>query len=416
MRVAIIGSGIAGLAAAHHLRREHDITVFEANDYIGGHTNTIRFQHGGRDVAIDTGFIVFNSTHYPHFTRLLSELEVPSRPTNMSFSVRSDANNLEYNGDSLATLFAQKANILRPRFHRMLLDILRFNREAPRHLESGDTTLTVQQFVERNRYSRSFTENYLVPLGAALWSSPASRFRTFPIHFVIGFLANHNMLQVTNRPQWRVVEGGSYRYVEKLVAPFRHRIRLNTPVARVCRLPRGVEVVTATGEKEDFDRAILACHADQALGMVENPTDLEQDLLGAFPYQPNEAILHTDTRVLPQRRRAWASWNYRVGAGSEDRVSVTYNMNLLQGLEGPDTFLVTLNDDTHIAPERILRRIHYTHPVFGSGWAEAQARHGELVDHNRLSYCGAYWGYGFHEDGVRSALRVCDSFQVRAAA
>ena len=406
MRIAVIGSGIAGLTAAYRLHREHELTVFEAGSHVGGHTNTIHFEHASRAHAVDTGFIVFNEKNYPLFTALLAELGVASQPTTMSFSVRSDRSGVEYNGTSLNKLFIQRGNVVRPSFWRMIRDILRFNREAPLVAESLDDNTTVEQFVREHGFSRELTEDYLVPLGASLWSCPPATFRAFPIKFVVEFLDNHGMLQVEGRPQWRVIRGGSDQYVAPLTRGFRDRIRLNTAVASVERRSDHVRIVDAGGSEARFDHVIVACHSDQALRLLADPTATERELLSAFPYQPNQAILHTDASVLPRRRGAWAAWNYRIHRHDPDRVAVTYNMNLLQTLPEEPLFNVTLNHDEGIAPESIIRRIQYEHPIYTSARSRAQSRHSELIGVNRTSFCGAYWGYGFHEDGVRSATRA----------
>ena len=416
MKIAIIGAGISGLTAARRLHALHHVTVFEAGDYPGGHTNTVRFELGGRHWAVDTGFIVYNERNYPCFTKLLAELGVETQPTEMSFSVRADAAGLEYNGTSLNKLFAQRTNLLRPGFHRMLRDILRFHREAPALDRVDGDDLSVAEYVAREGYSREFREHYLTPLGSALWSSPPGVFESFPIRFVVEFLANHSMLQVEGRPTWRVIRGGSCRYVEKLIEPFRDSIRLRTAIRAVERPPGLVRLTDADGAQATFDHVIFACHSDQALRMLRDPTPAERDILQAFPYQPNEAALHIDSSVLPRRRRAWASWNYRVLPNARDRATVTYNMNLLQGLPWDHVFNVTLNDTASINPDKVIRKVIYHHPVFTARRAEAQKRHAELTGVNRTSYCGAYWGYGFHEDGVRSALAVCGDLERRAAA
>ncbi len=408
-RLAIIGTGIAGLVCAHRLQRDYDLTVFEAADYIGGHTHTVDVSLGGRDYAIDTGFIVFNELNYPRFTRLLDELDVASHESSMSFSVRCDRTGVEYKGSSLNTLFAQRRNLLRPSFHRMVRDILRFNREAPDLLRHDDDTLTVSAYRDRASYSPRFVEHYLVPLGAAIWSCPPGRFRSFPMRFVVEFLQQHMMLALRGRPTWRVVSSGSRRYVEALTRPFRDRIRLGTPVRNLRRLGSEVLLSTRAGDVESFDHVIVACHSDQALGLLENPTPRERDILGAIPYQANDVVLHTDVSVLPRRRRAWAAWNYHVPARAGGPATITYNMNILQGLRAPETICVTLNETASIDPRRVIARFTYDHPVFTSGRDAAQRRHAELIDCDGLSFCGAYWGYGFHEDGVRSAWAVCDA-------
>jgi len=411
VKVAIVGTGIAGLVAAHRLQREHELTVYESGDWIGGHTNTVELEAGGRSLAIDTGFIVFNAKTYPHFCALLAELGVASQVSEMSFSVRCERSGLEYNGTSLDGLLAQRSNALRPSFWRMVRDILRFYREAPSLLREPDEGLTLGAFLQRGGYSREFVEQHLLPMGAAIWSARPEDMRTIPLRFLLQFFANHGFLQVDGRPQWLVVRGGSARYVEALVAPFRDRIRLRTPIVRVERVPAGVRVQTAAGEAAIYDRVVLAAHADQSLRMLADATPLERTVLGAFAYQRNEAVLHTDASLMPRRRRAWASWNYHVTDPPSDLPTVTYWMNNLQGLpelgaDGERQFLVTLNRTSAIDPAHVLRRFVYHHPIYSSGAVNAQSRHAEIDGAHGVHFCGAYWGYGFHEDGVRSGLAV----------
>ena len=407
MKIAIIGAGIAGLASAYYLCRRHELTVFEASDHIGGHARTVRVQVGEREFAVDTGFVVFNETNYPLFTRLLGELNVETSPTSMSFSVRSDRSGVEYNGSSVGGLFCQRRNLLRPRFLRMLCDIARFQIEAPTQAAGILRETSVESFVAAGDYGPGFLQEYLTPLGSALWSVPPGTFREFPICFVVEFLANHGMLRWRGRPTWRVIRGGSCRYVQKLSMPFARNIALRTPVVAVERSSDGVRVVDDLGRSGVFDHAIIACHADHALQVLRDPSPVESEILGSFPYQRNEAVLHTDSEPLPRRRRAWASWNYRVRREPTRRATVTYHMNRLQGLPGNTPLNVTLNDFSGIDESRILRRMRYEHPVFTSARAAVQARHPKVIATNRTSYCGAYWGYGFHEDGLRSAVAVC---------
>jgi len=404
MRIAVIGAGIAGNVAAWHLHRAgHDITVFEAGSHVGGHTHT----HDIDGLAIDTGFIVFNDRTYPNFVALLEELGVASQSSSMSFSVRNEGSGLEYNGTRLATLFAQRRNLVRPSFYRMLADIVRFNREAPRLLtDIGSPSLG--EYLEENQYSPEFIGDYLVPMGAAIWSTDPGRMLGFPARFFVRFFANHGMLTINGRPQWRAIRGGSARYVEKLTAPFRERIRLNARVRSVRRLPGEVRV-----DGERFDYAFVACHSDQALGMLADPSPLEREVLGAIRYQENEAVLHTDTALLPRRRRAWAAWNYHVLPEHRGPVALTYNMNILQSLDARETYCVTLNRTQDIDPGRILKRLVYHHPLFTPAAVAAQKRHSELNGVRRTYYCGAYWRFGFHEDGVMSALAALRDFHSR---
>jgi predicted NAD/FAD-binding protein len=408
MRIAIVGAGISGLVCAHLLRRRHDVTVFEAGGYVGGHTHTVPVRLDGAHYHVDTGFIVFNEHYYPLFTRLLAELGVASQPTTMSLSVRCDESGLEYCGKSLGGLFAQPSNLVKPAFYQFLREVLRFQKQGVEALAVIDDTLSVAAFVERYGYSRNFLRWFLVPMGSALWSAPAGEFERYPIRFVIQFFRNHGMMQVLGRPDWRVIQGGSFRYVEKLTQGWGDTIRLNTPVRRVERAAAGVTLRLDSGA-ESFDEVIFACHSDQALAMLAAPTPVESEILSHFPYQENDTILHTDTAVLPRSRRAWGCWNYHLSERSTRAASVTYNMNMLQSLRAPHTFCVSLNEEG-IREDRILKRIRYHHPVFRAGREAMQARHPELIRHHRASYCGAYWGFGFHEDGVRSAVHVCQAF------
>lgn len=417
MRIAIVGTGIAGMTAARLLNRRNDIIVFEAGNYIGGHTNTVEVDEGHRTLAVDTGFIVFNELTYPNLCSLFREIGVESRDSDMSFSVHCERTGFEYNGTNLDLLFAQRRNLLAPSFWKMLAEIVRFNREAPDHLAGGlADSVSVESYAARNGYGRKFVEHYLSPLGASLWSCDARRFRQFPMRFVIEFLNNHGMLQVNGRPKWKTVVGGSRQYVDPLTKPFRERIHLNAPVIAIRRNSRGIEVTLDGGHREHFDEVVLACHADQSRRLVVDMDSEEREILSHFPYQLNEAVLHTDTRVLPNRRKAWASWNYRIPAHEKDQVTVSYNMSILQGLDGRKTYCVSLNQTQKIEPTKVIRIINYEHPLFTPGRDQAQASHTALIRRRGISYCGAYWGYGFHEDGVRSALSVCESFDMSLAA
>lgn len=411
LKIGIIGSGISGLVTAALLHDRHDVTIFEADRHVGGHTNTVSIRLDGEEYDVDTGFIVFNERTYPNFIRLLDQLGVASRPTAMSFSVRCDRTGVEYNGTSLNGLFAQRRNLLRPSFHQMLRDILRFHRDAGRLVDDLSSTATVAEFLARYRFSRPFADQYLLPMGAAIWSCPTAAFGDFPIRFIVEFFTNHGLLQLRDRPVWRVISGGSRRYVDRLTEPFRHRIRLRSPVHEVRRDPQGVTIESAWG-RETFDEVVFACHSDQALGLLSDADATEVGILREFPYSRNHAVLHTDESVLPRQRRAWASWNYHIPAVPRQRPTVTYCMNILQHLPCHQTVCVTLNPAGGIDPSRVLGEYDYAHPIFTTTRAAAQARHGELIRRRRTSYCGAYWGNGFHEDGVNSALAVCSRFGV----
>ena len=411
MKIAIVGSGIAGNVAAYHLHRDHDITLFEAGAYLGGHTHTHDIQIAGQHYAVDTGFIVFNDWTYPNFIQLLDELDVPAQESAMSFSVRVDHKNLEYNGTSLNSLFAQRSNLLRPSFYRMIRDILRFNREAPALLESNDDTRTLSEYVQSQGYGRAFIDHYLIPMGAAIWSTDPASMLQFPTHYLVRFFHNHGMLSVNKRPTWRVIRGGSREYVQRLTAPFRNRIRLNTPVTAIRRFASHVEIETDDSPPQHFDAVFIAAHSDQALRLLADPSPLEQEVLGAIPYQKNEVVLHTDTRLLPKRPLAWAAWNYHVPQQPSQHVSVTYNMNILQGIQAPVTFCVTLNGSADIDPSKILKRLTYHHPLFTPAGVAAQQRQSEINGACRSFFCGAYWRYGFHEDGVVSALNALKHFK-----
>jgi predicted NAD/FAD-binding protein len=410
VKVAIVGAGIAGNTAAHQLRAEHEVTVFEAADYIGGHTHTVDVELEGQRYSVDTGFIVFNDRTYPHFTGLLAELGVESQPTSMSFSVSSELTSLEYNGTSLRALFADRRNLFRLRFFRMLAEIVRFGRDAQRFLSTGNDTETLGEFLAGHRYSRELVADYVVPMTAAIWSASPGSVAMMPARFLLRFLANHGMLSIDDRPQWYTIRGGSARYVEKLVAGHRERIRTRCRVTAVTRTAHGVVVCSRTGAPEIFDAVFLACHSDQALNLLTDATALEREVLGAIRYRSNDAVLHTDQRLLPRCRRAWASWNYRVVEAGDSPPLVTYHMNTLQQLTAPAELCVTLNDRGRVAPERVLGRYRYEHPVFDSAAVAAQARHAEVNGACRTYFCGAYWRNGFHEDGVVSALAAVAHF------
>lgn len=410
MKIAVIGTGISGMVAAYLLSEEHDITVFEANDYVGGHTNTVAVNTEQGTYAVDTGFIVFNEWTYPNFTTLLRRLSVATQPSTMSFSVKCEQSGLEYNGTSLNALFAQRRNLLRPSFHRMLVDILRFNRVAPQLLLQGDDNTTLGDYLQAYHYSTAFVEHYLIPMGAAIWSADPQQMWQVPARFFIRFFHHHGMLTVSRRLQWRVIKGGSQQYVRALIQPYRQRIRLRCPVQAVTRSGDAVMVKSPGSEPERFDQVVLATHSDQALALLTDPSEQERVILGALPYQKNEVVLHTDTTLLPRTPRAWASWNYHRLQAPQGQVAMTYNMNLLQSLQAQQTFCVTLNRTTAIAPSTILRTLTYHHPVYTVRGIAAQKQYASINGVNRTYFCGAYWGNGFHEDGVNSALAAGQRF------
>lgn len=410
LKIAIIGSGIAGNTIAHYLHAKHDITVFEAESHIGGHTHTHQVQHEGKTVNVDTGFIVFNDRTYPHFINLLNELNVAWQPSSMSFSVRCENTGLEYNGTSLNSLFAQRINLFKPSFHRMIRDILRFNKTSLELLADGNE-IKLGDYLTQGNYSQQFIDQYIVPMGAAIWSTDAKQMLSFPARFFVRFFHHHGMLTVNDRPEWRTISGGSASYVYALTAPFKHKIRLNTPVESVRRLKTSVRVKPINGEEEKFDFVFFACHSDQALKMLLDKTAEETQILGAIPYQENTIFLHHDINLMPKRKLAWAAWNYHVTNPASNKVAVTYNMNILQGLQSVEPLLVTLNHTHDIHPDKVIKRLTYMHPVYTLAGAAAQARHSEISGINRTAYAGAYWRNGFHEDGVVSALEALKHFE-----
>ncbi len=411
MKIAIIGAGISGLTSAWLLHPHHEITVFEGERRAGGHSNTLEFSLVGREYRIDTGFIVFNDRTYPNFMTLLEKLGVNGVPTQMSFAVRCDRTGIEYSGSGLGGVFAQKQNLFKLSFLKMVADILKFNRQGTNDAGRVNATMTVGEYLRRNGYGRRFAEHYLLPMGAAIWSCPTGAFADFPIHFILEFYRNHGLLSLKNRPQWYTIPGGSRCYVDRLTAPFAKRIVSGFPVRSVIRHEKGVSVSTDS-ETAEFDEVIFACHSDQALELLRDATSLESTVLSAFPYEQNEAVLHTDETILPRCRKAWSAWNYRIGTDQRTRATITYNMNILQHIQSEHTFCVTLNDSENIDPKKVISRHQYSHPLFTVERASMQAQHHRLIRGNRTSFCGAYWGNGFHEDGVNSALAVCCRFGV----
>ncbi|WP_299801942.1 NAD(P)/FAD-dependent oxidoreductase [uncultured Shewanella sp.] len=418
-RVAIVGTGVSGLTCAHILSQKHDVTVFEANHYIGGHTATVDVEVAGKEYAIDTGFIVFNDRTYPRFEQLLARLNVKAITTEMSFSVHNANTGLEYNGNTLSSLFAQKRNLFRPRFWSFILEILRFNKLCKQAFSADSYQYqTLGELLDRQGFSDFFSEHYILPMGAAIWSSSIDDMRAFSLRFFIQFFENHGLLNIADRPQWYVLEGGSRSYIPDLIAPFKESIHLNSPVTAIKRAIGdecdGVQLQINKGEWQGFDEVILACHSDQALAMLDDATADEQQVLSKLAYQNNEVVLHTDKSLMPKRKKTWASWNYRLDGNTQRQASVTYNMNILQRLPaGAPTFCVTLNQSQLISPDKVLRTFNYAHPVFNEESMQAQSQRDLISGVNHTHFAGAYWYNGFHEDGVHSAFDVCEAFGMR---
>jgi uncharacterized protein len=409
VKIAVVGSGVSGLVSAHLLARRHDVVLFEADDRIGGHTHTFDVTEDGRNVPVDTGFIVFNERTYPNFVKLVRQLGVTWKESDMSFSVRSDRRDFEYGSPALGALFAQRRNLVDPRFHRMLYDVFRFYREAKGLLDEG-SEVPLLEWLEARGYSKAFVEDHLLPLVGSVWSSSCQGVREFPARFLARFFDNHGFLEVSRAFPWLTLEGGSRQYVRAILDGFRGEVRTSSPVERITR--NGGAWVKAAGQaSERFDHVVVAAHADQALRMLADPSPLETDLLGQFPYRANKVRLHVDDRIMPRRKKAWASWNYHLDDAGSDGATVTYWMNRLQRPDARRDYFVPLNREGAVADDRTLLDITYDHPVFTPSGVAAQPRHQELLRHRDTSYCGAYWRNGFHEDGVVSALAVCKTFE-----
>lgn len=402
----MVGAGVSGLVAAYLLQREHQVTVFEAAAEAGGHVHTVPVATEHGTYAVDTGFIVFNDVNYPNFRRLLRRLGVGEQRSSMTFSVSCRVDDFEYASGSANQLFAKRSHLVRPQFYRMLYDKVRWHREARRLLERLDEGPTIGEFLDSRRYSRTFVDRLMVPQVAAVWSSPCQQARSFPAKYLAEFLNNHQMLRVRNLPTWSTIPGGSARYVDALTGSFAEPVRTSTPIRTITRGPDGVELIPHHGEPEQFDHVVVATHSDQALRLLADPSPRERELLSAFEYQPNDIALHTDQTLLPRRRRAWAAWNYHIVEGERGGSTVTYHMNRLQAIDSPTQFCVTLNHLEGIDEAQIVQRLTWQHPVYTHRSVAAQERHESLIGPNRTSFAGAYWGYGFHEDGVESAMRV----------
>lgn len=407
MNIAVVGSGISGLACAYLLHNKHDLTLFESEKKPGGHVNTVETKGKTGTFQVDTGFIVFNQENYPNLIRLLDQLGVQSQPTRMGFSVQSDKLNLEYSGENIRGLFGHIRNLLDPKHWNMVRDILRFHELAK---EKSNPEQTIESFLEKNNFGNRFSNYFLLPLGSALWSCSPEKFGNFPMEFVSDFLSNHQMLQANNRPIWRVIKGGSHTYVNRLIDLLGDRIQLNTPIQNVRRVENGISLTLPDGTEQEFDEVILACHADQSLRLLECPTGEEKNLLQSFPYQKNRVTLHSDDSVLPRRKSARASWNAYLPQKESTEALVTYDMNILQNLPTQEPFCVSLNQENIVKPDLIHGNYHFSHPTYHSGRKEAQSKHQSFIRNRGVSLCGAYWGYGFHEDGLNSGLRVCKEF------
>ncbi len=414
MRIAIIGSGVSGLVTAHLLRGRHDVVLYESEERPGGHCHTHRIELPELTCDVDTGFLVYNQRTYPLFSRLLDELGVASKSSDMSFSVADQRTGLEWRGTSFSTVFAQRRNLVRPDFLRMLTDVARFNRLARGLLaEPPPDSVTLEEVLAPHRWSAGFREWYLIPLGSSIWSADPSTFTQIPAATFARFFERHGLLHVRHQPRWRTVEGGSQRYVDAVLGPLRTegRLRLGTPVSKVRREPAGVEVVSESGV-DTYDHVILATHSDQALALLSDPDRGERETLEALRYQSNRAVLHTDASLLPAEPRAWASWNYHRLEGEQNEATLTYYLNRLQGIDSTTPVLVTLNHDEAIDPGKVLARMEYAHPVLDPAAARAKGHHGEINGRRRTWFVGAYWADGFHEDGVRSAVDTCRTMGV----
>lgn len=407
MKIAIVGGGISGLYAAHYLSKQHHVTLYEAHDTLGGHTDTHSITIKERNYKIDTGFIVFNEHNYHYFCRFLNDLGVASQPSIMTFSVADALSGIEYNATTLDKLFCQRRNLFRPQFYRMVRDILRFYREAPALLNSSDDELTLGDYLDQQHYSQTFIDDHILPMASALWSGPPQIVRNFPARYFVAFMANHQMLKTDNRPQWRTVCGGSSTYVQAFKQSFNGELRLDCPVQAIIRDNNGITIETK-GDQKYYDKLILACHSDQALGLLQNASDQETEILGAMSFQKNDVVLHTDASLMPKHPKAWASWNALKLNEPQTHCTVTYYMNMLQNLEAPEPLLVTLNCTDRIDSEKILKRRSYHHPVYTPASLAAQKRRTEINGVNNTWYAGAYWGWGFHEDGAKSAQEVVD--------
>jgi hypothetical protein len=407
MRIAIVGTGVSGLVAAHLLSRQHDVVLFEQDERPGGHAHTVRVDLADETHWVDTGFLVYNERNYPGLIALFDSLGVATKASDMSFGVADEVTGIEWRGTDADTVFAQRRNLVRPAFLRMLADIVRFNRRARSLLTtSTDMSTTLGDLLDNGHWSRQLLDWYLIPMGSSIWSADPTTFLDMPALTFARFFANHGLLDYGNQPDWRTVDGGSRRYVEAILTPLGDRLRLNTPVRSIVRRDDGVDIASSAGT-EQFDQVVVATHSDQALALLADASTPEREILSAIRYQPNRTTLHTDSSLLPKNKKAWASWNYHRLPDHPTEATLTYRLASLQGIRASEELLVTLNRDDAIDPAKVLRTFDYAHPVYDVGTVTAQGRHAEISGTNRTWYCGAYWGYGFHEDGVESARRIC---------
>ena len=411
MNIAVIGSGISGLTAAHLLSEKHHITLFEANDYIGGHTATKDIEIQGKQYAVDTGFIVYNDWTYYNFIDLMTRHNIPSLPTEMGFSVSAQNKTLEYCGNNLNTLFSDRRNLLRPEFWGMLKDIIRFNIKAKKDLENNriEPGLTLFEYLQSRCFGQMFVNGYIIPMACAIWSSSSRVVKDFEALFFLRFFKNHGLLNLNNRPQWRVLQNGSRSYISALIAPFKNNIHTSTPVTKITRSEDHVSVHWSEN-CQLFDQVIIATHSDQALSLLDDADENEKEILSGIDYNDSSVLLHTDSSLLPRKKRAWSSWNFLLQEDNEKPV-LTYNMNILQRLKCPETICVTINGDTLIDPKKVLGHYHYAHPQFSADTVRYQHRWSEINGDRRTWFCGAYWNNGFHEDGVVSGIRVAESLE-----
>ena len=409
LKIAIVGTGISGLTSAYILNKRHDITIYEKNNYIGGHTHTHKIKDKNQSFNIDSGFIVYNENTYPNFIKLLDIINVKRQHTDMGFSVKSSKLDFEYAGNSLNSIFSKKTNLFNLQFLKMIYDILKFNRLSNKEVDMDNHDLTLREYLKGNSFSQYFINNYIIPMGAAIWSTSPKLMLDMPAHFFIRFFKNHGLLQIRNRPQWWVIKNGSKQYVKELIKSFKDNIKLNARIESIKRLNNKI-YINVNGIEEIFDKVIIGTHSDQALQLLEKPTNEEKNILNKIKYQKNIALIHTDDTILPKRKLAWSSWNYLINENKNDLVTLTYNMNILQRLKSDTTYCVTINNTEDLNKSKVIKKITYHHPLFTVNSIRAQIDKDNICGKNNTYYCGAYWGYGFHEDGVKSALDVCKKF------